>query len=274
MGTADTGLTVPRSVVLVAVVVALLLLVVFALQRRLVYFPAGRPPPVADVLPGGSEVTFTTADGVALSAWYLPGGPVGVVVLPGNAGNRAGRVPLATALAELGLSVVLVDYRGYGGNPGTPTQVGLERDGEAAATWLAARPGLRHVVYFGESIGAAVAIAVAVRHPPAALILRSPFTSLADVARVHYGPVPDWLLRDRFPSAERVASVEAPVLVIAGEDDRIVPIAQSRRLFAAANEPKHFVAIPSAGHNDLALLHGERMMAEIATFLSVHGLPG
>ena len=236
------------------------------------YFPAGAPPSVEEVLPGASAVTFTTSDEIELTAWYLPAGPVGVAVFPGNAGNRAGRTSLARELADLGLSVLLVDYRGYGGNPGSPSEQGLMADGRAADSWLAGRSDITEVVYFGESIGAGVAVGVAVERSPDALILRSPFISLPDVARLHYGPVPDWLLRDRFDSLGVIDEIEAPLLIVAGQDDTIVPIAQSHRLFAAASEPKTFVTVPGAGHNDPALLSGGRLIEATSTFLGEHDL--
>ena len=258
----------------VAATLAILVLIVWAFQRRLVYFPAADPPAVERVLPGASEVTITTADDLDLAAWYVSSGPVAVAVFPGNAGNRAGRAPLAEWLADMGLSVLLVDYRGYGGNSGSPSEMGLAADATAAAQWLAARADIEHVVYYGESIGAAVAVAVATERSPAALILRSPFTSLGDIARVHYGPVPTWLLRDRFPAAQQISHVAAPLLVVAGEDDTIVPIAQSRHLFEAAQEPKTFVAIPDAGHNDAALLQGRQLVDAVRSFLGAHDLVG
>jgi fermentation-respiration switch protein FrsA (DUF1100 family) len=257
---------------LVVAVLVILVTVLWGFQRRLVYFPAGVPPPVEEVLPGASEVTIPTTDGLELAAWFLPSGPVGVAVLPGNAGNRAGRAPLAEALAQAGLSVLLVDYRGYGGNPGSPSEKGLMADGLAAASWLANRSDIERVVYYGESIGAAVAIGAAVERSPSALVLRSPFTSLPDVARVHFGPVPDWLLRDRFASIRQIDAVPAPVLVVAAEADEIVPIGQSRRLFEAALEPKTFVTIPGAGHNDPAMLDGQRLVEAVTAFLRRHGL--
>ena len=168
--------------------------------------------------------------------------------------------------------MLLVDYRGYGGNPGRPTEKGLAADADAAMAWLEEQRGVRDVVVFGESIGAAVALGLAVERPPAAVVLRSPFTSLGDVARLHYGPVPDWLLRDRYPSLRRVDRLAAPLLVIAGEADRIVPVELSRRLFAAAPEPKRLVTIPGVGHNDRALLDGDVLIDALTAFLDRHGL--
>jgi uncharacterized protein len=194
-----------------------------------------------------------------------------VLVCNGNGGNRALRAPLATALSRAGLSVLLFDYRGYGGNPGRPSEDGLAADARAAQAWLAARPEVDpdRIAYFGESLGAAVALRLAVERPPAALILRSPFTSLTDVGRLHYPWLPvKWLLSDRYGSAARVAQLSVPLLVIAGERDQIVPSALSRRLYDAASAPKRFVLVPGADHNDAALLDGPQTVGETLRFLT------
>jgi fermentation-respiration switch protein FrsA (DUF1100 family) len=126
-------------------------------------------------------------------------------------------------------------------------------------------------VYFGESLGAAVALGLAVEKPPAALILRSPFTSLHEVASLHY-PVAGGLLADRYPSIDRIGKVHVPVMVIAGDRDDTVPEKMSRRLYDAANEPKRFVMVPGAGHNDREFVNGNRMLDEIQGFLSSTGV--
>ncbi len=185
-------------------------------------------------------------------------------------GNRTHRAPLAAALAREGFGVLLFDYRGYGGNPGTPTEAGLLADARAARAYLAARGDVdpARLVYLGESLGAAVAVALAAEAPPRALVLRSPFTSLTDVGRRHYPLLPvGLLLRDRYPSLERIGGVAAPVLVVAGERDRLVPVEQSRRLYAAAPGPKRFVLIADADHNDFALLAGAEFIGAVARFL-------
>ena len=150
-----------------AVVVAAVALLVLAwvLQRRLIYLPAGRVvPPAGAVLPGSEDVSFDTEDGLRLRGWFVPGrGGTGggtVLLFNGNAGDRAVRAPLADALARAGTSVLLFDYRGYGRNPGHPTETGLAADARAARRYLLSRPDVRpeSIVYFGESLGAAVAI--------------------------------------------------------------------------------------------------------------------
>jgi uncharacterized protein len=266
---------------IVALVVAAVLLaplgLLWAFQRRLLYLP-GPPtvPPAATVLPGAEEVTFPTPDGLHLGGWFLPAQRAGpgvgpaVLVCNGNGGNRSLRVSLAVALQRLGLSVLLFDYRGYGGNPGHPSEAGLAADARGALDHLVGRPEVDpdRVVYFGESLGAAVALRLATERPPAALVLRSPFASLAEVGQLHYPLVPvSLLLRDRFEAAAAAARLTAPLLVVAGGRDRIVPAAHSRRLFAAAPEPKRLVVLPGVDHNDPELNAGPRLMAELQTFL-------
>jgi fermentation-respiration switch protein FrsA (DUF1100 family) len=242
------------------------------LQRRLIYFPSPGPvPPATAVLPTGRDVVLETDDGIGLGAWYFPGRGGAMLVCSGNAGDRSMRAGLAVAFNRAGFSVLLFDYRGYGGNPGDPSEDGLASDARAAQQWLARQPDVdpRRIAYFGESLGAAVAVGLAVQSPPAALVLRSPFTSLPDVGAVHYPWLPvRRLLLDRYPSIERIASVSAPVLVIAGDRDDIVPMPLSLRLYDAAAEPKRFVLVPGAGHNDPELVDGPQVLVEITGFLS------
>jgi fermentation-respiration switch protein FrsA (DUF1100 family) len=264
--------------VVVAAVVAATVGLLWVFQRRLIYLPSGTVPPAASVLAGAEDVTFETADGLRLGGWFVPGaggrGPA-VLVCNGNGGNRAMRAALAAALARMGLAVLLFDYRGYGGNPGSPTEEGLAADARAAAGYLAARPEVDpdRLVYFGESLGAAVALRLATERPPAALVLRSPFASLAEVGRVHYPMLPvSWLLRDRFDAAALAGRLDAPLLVVAGGRDGIVPVGHSRRLYAAAPQPKRLVVLDGADHNDLELLAGPRLLEELRAFLA--GVPG
>src|SRR6266498_56128 len=247
-------------------------------QRRLIYLPTpGRVPPAAAILHAAQDVAFDTADGLRLAGWFVPAAGQGratVLVLNGNAGNRAARAPLAAELSRAGLSVLLVDYRGYGDNPGSPSESGLLADARAARAYLAARGDvdLTRLVYFGESLGAAVAVRLAIERPPMALVLRSPFTSLADIGRVHYPFLPvRLLLRDRYASIEQVGGLRCPVLVVAGDRDGIVPWEQSRRLAEAIPEPKRFVLVPGADHNDLELLAGRRLIDEAVRFVADAG---
>lgn len=259
----------------IAAVWAVVVLGVWAGQRRLMYLPMGVvEPPGRMGLRGVEEVTFPTSDGLTLGAWFVrpdPGTPrATIIVFNGNAGNRSYRAPLAAALRRAGYAVLLFDYRGYGGNPGSPTEAGLIEDGRAARAYLAQRGDVdsSRLVYFGESLGTGVAVALAVEHPPAAMVLRSPYVSMLSLARKHYPFIPAGLvLKDRYRSDERIARVRAPILFVAGDRDAIVPLEQTRRLFELANEPKTLEVIPGADHNDSALLDGDRLMAATVEFL-------
>ena len=247
--------------VLVALAVVLLALA-WTFQGRLIYLPSVAPlVPPATVLDGGSAVALHTEDGLDLTAWYAPatGSNRGttVLVLPGNAGSRFDRVPLARALCHEGFDVLLVDYRGYGGNPGVPTEEGLASDARAAHRYLVDERGVppARLVVFGESLGTGVAARLARERPVGGLVLRSPFTALADVAAVHYPLLPArWLLRDRFPVRKHVAAVTVPVVVVAGDADEIVPPEQSRAVAEAARAV--YLEVPGAGHNDPELSYG------------------
>lgn len=247
----------------------------WAFQRRLLYLPFGDVPLPATVgLARAEPVTFPTEDGLTLAGWFVPAESAPprctVLVFNGNAGNRSFRAPLARALARAGCSVLLFDYRGYGGNPGRPTEDGLAADARAAWRYLAQRHDVDagRIVYFGESLGTGVAVRLALEQPPAALILRSPYTSMAELGQHHYPFLPvRALLWDRYPTIERIPSVECPVLVIAGAADSIVPLAQSRAVYEQAPAPKRLVVIPGADHNDEALLAGSELIAEVVAFL-------
>jgi pimeloyl-ACP methyl ester carboxylesterase len=259
--TAEVAIAV-RVGVTVATIVVVVLALAWAFQRRLIYLPSGAPTAAPEeVLSGGSAIKLRTEDGLDLTAWHAPatGSSTGatVLVLPGNAGSRELRVPLARALSAAGFDVLLLDYRGYGGNPGSPTEEGLATDARAAHRYLVDERGVApaRLVLFGESLGAAVAIRLARERPVGGLVLRSPFTSLADIGAKHYPFLPvRALLRDRFPVEETVASVRAPIIVVAGEADEIVPPSQSRAVAAAAGAP--YIELPDATHNDPDLSYG------------------
>jgi uncharacterized protein len=262
---------------MVRVLLVLLALVTVSLaalwvwQRRLIYFPSPGPVPRSGaVVDGGRDVTLETSDGVDLGAWFIPartsGRNITVLVANGNAGDRSLRAPLAEALAEEGLAVLLFDYRGYGGNPGDPSEDGLARDARAAYRFLTEEKGVlpEELVYFGESLGAAVVTELATEHPPAGLVLRSPFTDLAAVGRVHYPFLPvDALLRDRFSVVEHIREVNVPTVVVFGAHDSIVPPAQSRAVAEAAGGPTTIVEINGADHNDVSLLNGREVIGAV-----------
>lgn len=258
------------TLVVLAGVWLALVVAAWGLQRQLIYLPdttAPATPDDGDV----EEVTLRTDDGLELSAWHLsPPGEAAttVLVLPGNAGDRALRLPLARGLVARGHAVLLLDYRGYGGNPGRPHEAGLRADARAARDRLEAREEVdeSRLAYLGESLGTAVAAALAATDPPAALVLRSPFPELADVAERHYPFLPvRRLLRDRYETERHLAAYDGPVLVVAGEEDTIVPTALSAEFAQRLDAP--LVEIPEAGHNDPALLDGEAYLDAVDAFL-------
>lgn len=252
-----------------------LLILLWGGQRRLLYLPSG---PVLSPQQGGlsrvDAMTARTSDGLSVAAWFVRS-PLNdargtVIVFNGNAGNRSYRAPLAKGLADAGYSVVLFDYRGFGGNPGRPSEEGLAKDARAVLAAVLARPGVdpKRIVYFGESLGTGVAVKLAAERSPAALVLRSPFTAIADVAAHHYFFLPvRRLLWDRFDVLPQIGHVGAPILIVAGERDRVVPFSLSRQLFDAAPEPKAFVAVPGADHNDADLATGRPLFEAVLPWL-------
>jgi hypothetical protein len=218
-------------------------------------------------VPGAEPFQAETADLLSLAAWFVKAEPgparATVIVFNGNAGNRSFRGPLARRLADAGFDACLFDYRGYGGNGGAPSEAGLLRDGRAVVAAVAARPDVdaRRIVLFGESLGTGVAVGLAAEREPFALVLRSPFTSMADVAAQHYWFLPvRRLLWDRFDSLSRIGAVRCPTAVVAGDRDRVVPIDLSRRLFEAIRAPKTFVTVSGADHNDVELNAGPQVV--------------
>ena len=270
-----------RLVLVVAGVAVLLLALVWGLQRRFIYFPDSTPVPSAGtVVPGARDVALHTADGLTLGGWFVPGRQprreVTVLVANGNGGNRAVRAPLAEALAARGMDVLLFDYRGYGGNPGSPTEDGLALDVRAARAYLDEQgvPADR-VLYFGESLGTAVVTELAAERPPAGMLLRSPFRDLPSMAAVHYPWLPvGSLLRDRFPLVEHLADVQAPVTVVYGTADDIVPPEQSREVAEAAPNLLGLVELPGVGHNDRAMLDGVQLVDAVVRLAGLAGHAG
>ena len=257
---------------------ALLLALLWALQRRLIYLPFPADVPLAAaVLPGAQEVTLCTDDRLRLGAWFVDPGEAAVAVLvaPGNAGNRSLRAPLAAALARRGLAVLLFDYRGYGRNRGRPTQAGLARDVRAARRFLLEDAGFprERILYYGESLGSAVVTALATTDPPAALCCarRSPTLPRSGAAL----PVParQAPAARRYPLAEQIAGVTVPTTVVYGEDDGIVPPAQSRAVAAAAAGPVCLVEVAGADHNDRELLDGTELIDAVVELAERCGPP-
>ena len=233
----------------------------YVFQRTLLYHPSTTvPDPTRSGVPEMQLVDLNTDDGLTLSAWFQPAkrGLATIVLFCGNAGNIGDRAFKVRPLIDAGYGVLLVGYRGYGGNPGSPSEDGLYHDGRAALAMIRDKGIVpSDVVLYGESLGSGVAVhlaheAAASGSPVGGLILEAPYTSMADVAGSHYPFVPAfWLVKDRFDSVAKIADVDAPILIIHGERDRIVPTRFGRRLFAAAADPKESRWISEAGHNDL-----------------------
>jgi fermentation-respiration switch protein FrsA (DUF1100 family) len=254
----------------------------YAFQRNLLYLPSEtRPAPEQYGLGEMEVIRTTTADGLELYAWYAPatGGRPTIVYLHGNAGHVGYRAERVRPFLDAGVGVLLVGYRGFGCNPGRPTEAGLYRDAEAALRWLGdhgVAPG--RTVLYGESLGTAVAVEAAARmaeagSPAGALVLEAPMSSIVDVAAHHYPLFPvRALLKDRFEAEARIGDVAAPLLVIHGAQDRVVPIRFGRRLFDAATQQKKGVWIEGAGHEDLGAfgLH-EVVLAFVDRTLGLRG---
>ncbi len=260
-----------RSAIIVLAVSALLLTALWLGQRSLIYFPDRSAPAASGT---AREAVLQTSDGLRLVAWLVPPARgdrnIAVLVTPGNAGHRGHRTALAAGLSDQGLTVLLLDYRGYGGNPGSPTEAGLARDASAAVDYLTGTAGFTadRIIYYGESLGAAVATELATRHRPAGLVLRSPFTDLASAGSRHYPWLPvRAMLRDRYPLAKHIETVTVPTTVIYGDADSVIAPADSRTVAQRAAGPVRVVVLDDADHNDPELIHGPpvvRAVTELA----------
>jgi uncharacterized protein len=243
-----------------------------SLLNSLLYFPAREfLETPADAGLEYRDLDIATDDGERLHGWWVPtrGTAVGHVLLfHGNAGNVGDRVLHARLLVERGLDVLLFDYRGYGRSTGRPNEQGTYSDARAARAALLRGPNIdpARVLYVGESLGGAVAVELALDHLPAGVVLQSTFTSVREMARVHYPFVPAAAIPDAYPSLRRVRELRAPLLVLHGDRDDIVPLAQGQALFEAAPDPKRMKVFEGVGHNDLVPLAGPAYAEAIATW--------
>jgi hypothetical protein len=252
-----------QRVVTLVTAVAVLLLVgyvgvattLYFRQRSLMYFPETvHTAPAAAGFSEASELTLTSADGERIVAWYVPpnGNKPIILYFHGNGGALRYRVDRFKKLIADGIGLLAIEYRGYGGSTGSPSEPGLIADGEAAYAFAWARYPVTQIVLWGESLGTGVAVALAAEKPVGRVILEAPFTSAAAVAANHYWYLPVALLmKDQFHSEQRIGKVTAPLLILHGVKDQVVPYAMGERLFELANQPKHIVRFLDGGHEDL-----------------------
>ena len=259
------------AIIALLTVVGVYVLVAF-LQSRLLYFPSrhylATPRDVGLVF---EDCTLTTSDGLSIAAWYLPRVEANgsIIFCHGNAGNMADRLHDLTLMHRMGYNVLIFDYRGYGRSEGKPTEQGTYHDAQAAWRYLVETRGELpgRVILFGRSLGGAVAIELATRSEPGALVVESTFSSLIDVGKLHYPFLPvRLLLRYRYESIDKVASITCPKLFIHSTDDHLVPLDNARRLFEAAASPKMFIETPG-GHNSGGYTYSPAYTDKLQAFL-------
>ena len=247
---------------------------IHAVLRRLLYSLLYFPSRAVLGTPRSAGLEYTdlsieTDDGERLVGWWIEARtqPRGHVLLcHGNGGNIGDRVLHADLLSAVGFDVLLFDYRGYGHSSGTASEEGTYSDARAALACMLGRPGADRasVLYLGESLGGAVALELALEHPPAGLVLLSSFTGIRELSRVHYPFIPAALVPDAYASLSRIPRLRAPLLVLHGERDEIVPLSHGRALFDAAPVTKKMRVFPGVGHNDLLAGAGKEVAHEIA----------
>jgi fermentation-respiration switch protein FrsA (DUF1100 family) len=247
----------------------------YVAQRALMYFPESvRTAPDVAGFPAAKETLLTSADGTRLIAWLVPpqeNRPV-FLYFHGNGGSLRYRVQRFRNLTADGSGLVALSYRGFGGSDGAPSEEGILADAAAAYAFARARYPDARLIVWGESLGTGVAVAIAARNTVDAVILEAPFTSTADIASASYPFLPvSLLMKDQFHSDRRIAQVKAPILILHGRRDRIVPFAYGERLFALASEPKRLVPFASGEHENLDA-HGAQ--AAVQDFLAALGLKG
>lgn len=256
-------------------VYAALLAVLWVMQGRLIHLPhvPGRnlDATPADIGLAFEEVTIATEDGERLHGWFLPDAAARgtVLFLHGNAGNISHRLDTLALLRELGVQVLIIDYRGYGRSTGTPGENGLYADARAAWRYLTDTRGIApdRIVALGRSLGSAVAARLAAERQLAGLILEAAFTSMADLAASQYPMFPVRpLLRHRYDTEAALQEVTRPVLFVHGRDDRLVPPEHGRRLHGQARDPAGWVTL-DGGHDDAFMVSQKRYRRALGRFL-------
>jgi fermentation-respiration switch protein FrsA (DUF1100 family) len=272
-----------KFILVVAACYVLLVVVVYFLQGRMLYLPEvpGRTLAMTPTNVGMDyqDVSIETTDGVTLHGWFISGRSSQVLLFfHGNAGNISHRLDSIRQFRDLGLSILIVDYRGYGQSEGRTTEKGIYRDADAAWRYLIEGRGIAasDIVIFGRSLGASVASRLAAQHQPLALIVESSFTSVPDIAQDLYPWLPArWLSRLSHATRDYVRDVRCPVLVVHSRDDEIIPFQHGETIFESANEPRTLLAIHGTHNN--AFLEDEhayiRGLRAFLTGLSSPALP-
>jgi uncharacterized protein len=247
-------MTLLKWLITAAVAYAGFVALMYVSQRKLMYLPdTTRWQPAAVGLPEAAEVVLDTADGEKVIVWHVPprdGKPV-VLYFQGNGGGLNLRARRFRQLTATGVGLIALCYRGYGGSSGYPTEAGLLQDAAAIYAFATGLYPPERIVLWGESLGTGVAVALAAERPVARVLLESPFTSAVDIAAAAYPFIPvRWLMKDQFRSDQRVANISAPVLVLHGVRDTVVPLSYGERLYGLIRAPKRFVRLADANHND------------------------
>jgi fermentation-respiration switch protein FrsA (DUF1100 family) len=248
----------------------------YFLANRSIYYPLKHPQGFWELQSqaGAQDAWLKTADGVRLHAWWIPclGSRLVTLYLHGNAGNITHRVEHAREITAAGSSLLLLDYRGYGKSEGSPNEKGLYADADAGYAYLLASGfDAGQIIAHGESLGTGVAVHLAARRPCAGVVLEAPFTSGSDVAGRRLpliGPLVVWSYNTR----RKIPHIHAPLLIIHGDRDEIVPFEMGKNLFAEAREPKTFWAVPAGTHNELLAVAGPEYRARLRAFYQ--RLPG
>jgi fermentation-respiration switch protein FrsA (DUF1100 family) len=253
----------------------LLVLLVRLLENRFIYFPPRYPRGFSEPEDFGlyvQEVWLTTQDTVRLNAFFLrnESSPKVLLWFHGNAENIGHGLGQLAAFSRLAVNVFAVDYRGYGKSGGRPDEAGVYLDADAAYDYLleAARFRPENIIIFGHSLGGAVAIDLASRRKCGALIVESSISNAREMTRRMFRiPLFEYLPKTRFDSVRKIRSVQAPILIIHGKQDEVVPFSMGKKLFEAAPEPKSFYAIDGAGHNDVLDLAGQDYLMRLKSFI-------
>ncbi len=260
-----------RFFIRLAIIYVFVVVGIYFLQRHMLYYPDKKKPDIARArLAGAREITLKTNDNLQLLSWYIPpqGNKPIMVYFHGNSGHIGYRASIVAPYVHAGNGVLLLEYRGYGSNPGKPTEAGLYQDVVAAMDFIDKNRKNHCIILYGESLGNAPAMYAASQYVVNGAILQSAFSSIEDVAKKHYPFLPvSWLLKDKYDVIGRMDDIHTPLLFLHGTKDRIVPINFGKKLYDAANEPKRFVYFKGASHNTLhageLFLHGQSFIEKV-----------